>query len=87
MTASHDTSAPPLADAPRLKEMQPWTVQVTDAERIAGTLSPENITRATQGLNVEGVIVLKGVVYVAVARVLLQLGREIVVYACWWLLL
>ena len=41
---------------------EPWAVVPTQAEREAGTLSPESIARAVEGLNREGVIVLKGVV-------------------------
>ena len=49
---------------------EPWTVVPTQAEREAGTLSPESIARAVEGLNREGVIVLKGVVDLDHVRIL-----------------
>ena len=49
---------------------EPWAVVPTQAEREAGTLSPESIARAVEGLNREGVIVLKGVVDLEHVRIL-----------------
>lgn len=71
MTASRDVSALPSAEQPQLWEaIQPWTVTPTAEELSAGALNPENLARAVEGLAVDGVVVLKGVVDKGHARLL-----------------
>ena len=71
MTASRDTSVLPSAEQPQLREaIEPWTVTPTATELVAGALDSENLARALEGLAVDGVIVLKGVVNTEHARLL-----------------
>jgi hypothetical protein len=71
MTASRDVSALPSAEQPELwASIQPWTVTPTAEELAAGALKPENLGRAVEGLAVDGVVVLKGVVDTEHARLL-----------------
>ena len=65
MTVSRD-----LTPIDASESAEPWTVVPTQAEREAGTLSPESIARAVEGLDREGVIVLKGVVDLEHVRIL-----------------
>eukprot|EP01044_Picomonas_judraskeda_P027003 COSAG03_NODE_8418_length_805_cov_1.271955_1_plen_92_part_00 len=63
MTASRDVSVLPSAEQPELRAaIEPWTVTPTAAELAAGALGAENLARAVEGLAVDGVVVLKGVV-------------------------
>ena len=71
MTASRDVSVLPRAEQPELwASIQPWIVTPTAEELAVGALNPENLAKAVEGLAVDGVIVLKGVVDKEHARLL-----------------